>query len=259
VYPPSSSISLHVALTSNIDSNSQDRENGTRDKVISINNADFHAAAFSGLPIASGYIHVYKYIHMHMGIHIYAYINMYTYTYTYMYIYTSIYIYVYIYINTHIIYIPSIITGVSIRSHGKTRKFNSYINNVNSSGTISVIHLGSILIPIKLDKSLENTNINNNLGVNNVINDNNENINLTNVDINILNSNVSDVRTSPVNTDRLVRTDSSVSTDRPVSNTAVVGELINRVVLPSIYLSKEVTLKVNFSIYIFIYIYTYIC
>jgi hypothetical protein len=85
--------------------------------------------------------------------------------------------------------------------------------------------LGSIIIPIKIDKSLKNTN---NLGVNNVINDNNENINSTNVDLNTLNSNVNDLRTSPVSTDRLVRTDSSVSTDRPVSNTAVVEELINR-------------------------------
>lgn len=134
-------------------------------------------------------------------------------------------------------------TGVSIRSHGKIRKFNFYINNVNSSGIISVIHLGSILIPIKLDKSMKDVSNSINLGIINVINNDNENINSTNtdnLDININN----------------VRFDCSVSTDRPVSNTAVVEELINRVVLPSIYLSKEVTLKVDFlSQYVHRFIY----
>lgn len=95
--------------------------------------------------------------------------------------------------------------------------------------------MGSILIPTKLDNSMKNKSNLNNLGINNVINDNNENINSTNS--NNLDTNINNVRT-----------DSSVSTDRPVSNTAVVEELINRVVLPSIYLSKEVTLKVDIFI-----------
>jgi hypothetical protein len=88
VYPPSSSISLHIALTSNIDSNTQDRENSTKIKDISTNNADFHAAAFSGLPVTSGYIYIFKFIHMNM--YIYACINIYTYIYMYIYIHQYI-------------------------------------------------------------------------------------------------------------------------------------------------------------------------
>jgi hypothetical protein len=47
---------LHIALTSNIDSNTQNRETATKIKDITrTNNADLHAAAFAGLPIASGF------------------------------------------------------------------------------------------------------------------------------------------------------------------------------------------------------------
>lgn len=167
-------------------------------------------------------------------------------------------------------------SGVCIRAFGKLRKNDSFINNVNSKGAVSVVHLGTILIPVKPDHLMISNDINSskiddtdgkndNFNVENYYNlKKSDSINCgvyDGINDDSLVSTKSPVRTGrSVSTERPARTKRPGSTERPVSNTAVVEELINRVVLPSIYLSKEITLKVYFIcvfVYALLYIYTY--